>query len=499
MKRVHKDLAPNYKGPAKLFRQNNLIAEVHCNIWLPRHIYERPFLTFESMNEAHEKLPGPLPYDMVYEVNGFDNKRQNIIKATRMFIEKFKVSYSSYGAPPLITFQGQPESVINCFKPDDVDNGSGKRHVVLDLTENFLLTASKIIERKYTGEVKIKNVRTHTASIGPLSEVVFDKHFYNIEMKDGGLASYGKLVATLNVDFSVRNTETFERLIKPAIDDYLLIASFAANQRTNIISWSVSDNKSVVQAWYGNISVDDTHNEKQHSHYDVLIDIRDFEKFMMVAVQTFNRFNDQDKDLVRQAIFKVLPKRSRIVESAILTLFSALESIILKHRKDKNLEYTISNSSKWKKLEKILRATVTDNNGLFPSDEHMRMLLEMLPSLKRVSLKNAFNSYVRDVLDLSDLWPVFGPAEGATLNDVRNKLIHGDTFDEDRFSSLCHAMDNLDCIVKRLILFTLGWDIEKSNVSRKILQKWGWIPNANLRKDMLVLDDRTPRTEGEDM
>lgn len=497
MKRAYKDLDPNYKGAAKLFRQNDLITEIYCEIWLPRHVYERPFLKFESMSKAHEGLPSPLPYDAVLEVNGFDGKRRNTIDVKRMFIEEFKVTYNSDGDTPLKTFQGQPESVIDYFCQDSVDNDSRKHHVVLDLTENFLLQACKGIIGSYTGEVTIENVRTHISSVGRFNKVVFDKHFYGVELKDGGLASYGKQVATFNIDFSVVDVETFERLIRPAIDDYLLLASFAANQKTNIVSWSVSDNKSLVQAWYGNIPVDDTLNEQKHSHHDVLIDIRDFEEFMLIAMKTFNRFNDQDKDLVKQAISKVLPKRSRTVESAILTFFSALESIILKHRRDKNLEYTISSSSNWKKLGKALRTTVAENNSLFPSEAHMKMLLEMLPSLKRVPLKDAFNSYVRDVLDLSDLWPVFGPAEGATLIDVRNKLIHGDLFEDDRFLSLCHAMDNLECIVKRLILFTLGWDIEKSNESKKILQKWGWIPNANLSKDMLALDDRTLKAEGE--
>jgi len=497
MKHVHKDLQPNYKGSAKLFRQNDLIAEVYSEIWLPRHVYERPFLKFESMSKAHDGLPSPIPYDVVFAVNDFDGKRRNTIVAKRMFIEEFTITYNSDGGTPLITFQGQPESIIDCFYIDNVDNDSEKRHVVLDLTENFLLTAFKGIERSYTGEVKIKNVRTHVASIDPFNEVVFDKHFYNVEMKDGGLASYGKLVSVFNIDFNVGDIETFQKLIYPAIADYLLLASFAADQITNIVSWSVSNNQSLVQAWYGNISVADMRNEKQHSHHDVLIDIRDFEEFMILAMKTFNRFNDQDKDFIRQAIFKVLPKRSRTIESAILTLFSALESIILKHRREQNLEYTISSSSNWKKLEKALRTTVTANSSLFPSEAHMGLLVEMLPSLKRVPLKDVFNSYVRDVLDLSDLWPVFGPAEGATLVDVRNKLIHGDSFDDVRFSSLCHAMDNLDCIVKRLILYTLGWDIEKSNVAKEVLQKWGWIPNANLSKDMLALDDKIPTTEPE--
>jgi hypothetical protein len=57
MKGAHKDLDPNYKGLAKLFRQDDLIAEIFCKIWLPRHVYERPFLKFESMSKAHEELP----------------------------------------------------------------------------------------------------------------------------------------------------------------------------------------------------------------------------------------------------------------------------------------------------------------------------------------------------------------------------------------------------------------------------------------------------------
>jgi len=101
-------------------------------------------------------------------------------------------------------------------------------------------------------------------------------------------------------------------------------------------------------------------------------------------------------------------------------------------------------------------------------------------------LQEAFRSFVDESkVDLSDLWPVFGP--GATLSEVRNTLIHGGSFYDERFTSLCHAMDNIECIAKRLILTILGWDVGKSNISKTVLREHGWIPNSNLSGDMHAL------------
>lgn len=228
--------------------------------------------------------------------------------------------------------------------------------------------------------------------------------------------------------------------------------------------------------------------EKRHSHHDVLVDLIDFHEFMKVATSTFSRFNTDEKQLLRQAIYNTLPRSGRTVESNLLSYFSSIESVVLFHRRDKDLELTVSKKKNWEKLEKALRKVVRENESLFPTPEHMEMLIKMLPLLKRVPLQEAFRSFVNESkIDLTDLWPVFGPADGETLSDVRNRLIHGDSFLDERFTSLCHAMDNMECTAKRLILSILGWDVARSNISKRVLSARGWIPNSNLSEDMRVL------------
>jgi len=486
MKRIYRDINPNHKAPAKLYKGGQFIAEVPCQIWFPRHNYERPFLCFESIDKAHQSIGSISPnYNVCIEIVGLGEGKVNVY-ARRMFVENFCMSYRSPEFPPLITFEGEPETVTEVVKMGHRDKSHGKSHVVLHLMDNFLLSPDKIIEKSFTGGVKVKDVRTHKDLIEPLGEVTFDEYFYYIAIGDGEEASYRKLVAVFETDLQIRDLNSFEEIIRPAIDDYLLLASFAANQRTNVVAWTSIGGESLLRGWYGNVTVAAPNREKRHGHDDVLIDLVHFQEFMQTATGSFSRFSIGEKQLVRRAIYNILPRQGRTVESSVLSFFSAIESVVLLHRRAKDLEFTISKKKHWEKLEEVLRKVARENESLFSTPEHMQMLIKMLPSLKRVPLQEAFRSFVDESkVDLSDLWPVFGP--GATLSEVRNTLIHGGSFYDERFTSLCHAMDNIECIAKRLILTILGWDVGKSNISKTVLREHGWIPNSNLSGDMHAL------------
>ncbi len=74
---------------------------------------------------------------------------------------------------------------------------------------------------------------------------------------------------------------------------------------------------------------------------------------------------------------------------------------------------------------------------------------------------------------MRDLWPLLKDAKGgSSLSDLRNAVVHGDTFSEEDYVALSSASQNLSWILERILLLAVGWDMNKSDVSPRALQKF---------------------------
>ena len=245
------------------------------------------------------------------------------------------------------------------------------------------------------------------------------------------------------------------------------------------------DSEGLIDVYYGHLEADDIGQARKHGHHDVLVDLLSFPEFIQSSFVLFSENEINKKELLRQAIYKVLPKKERTIETSILSLFSALETLVLIYRRDNDYEFTVPISNKWKKLEKQLKTIIRDLD-VFPSGEHREMLIRMLPSLRRVPLKDAYNSLIdENLIYVEDLWTAFGPTDGYSLNDIRNHLSHGDSFDNEAMAALWNAMDNLEVLVKRMILSFFSWNISGTNISKENLERYGWVANQSLDKDMI--------------
>jgi hypothetical protein len=491
MKPSHKEVEPDFKASAKFFRNGSLISEMPCSIWLPRHRHERPYLTFESTDQQNEIIGQLSPfYDLTITFDGF-GERSTEIFAERVCIEKFRTTHSSPHLPPIITCEGHPEIFVKKEILTTTELSPGKNKLcTLKLTDNFLLSPTCTTLSSYTGNVEVNPIHSHIASIQNVGKIQFEKHFYQISLNDAGTASYSGLVATIELESEFEPFDDLKQAIYPQVRDYLLLSSFASNQFTKIVSMSAYVDNTLWDIWYSNISVSKPNKERKHSHHDVLIDKSSFDEFMKTISPTFTSFKPDKKELIRQAIYRIIPSEDSVLESKFLNCFSALESVVLIFRKESNLEFTIAENKKWKKLEKSLRSCILENEDLFETTSHRDLLKEMIPSLRRVSLKSAFDSFISTSgLDISDLWPVFGSKHETTLNNVRNRLIHGDPYKSNQHGSLWRALINLEFITTRAILTVLGWDASKSNVSKKHIVSNGWVGNSQLQNDMQVLSE----------
>jgi hypothetical protein len=273
MKRTFHSTEPNYRALAKLYQKQSFVAEVSCRVWLPRHLHERPFLSFESTDLDRQQLELSSPeYDVVISIFDFDGELRTNLHATNMFVTNFVVSTQGAQQPPRITFQGEPARIVKSESLVPQTEGELNTEFVLYITHNSFLSPHTVIERSYTGEVKVKKLRVHKDSIGPFENVIFDRHYYEVKLNDGGVGVYDKLAVILRSKCPADDVALFETEIKPVVDDYLLLSSFAANQWTNIVAWQAYDNKYAVDGWYGNVQVDTNQDTSPHRQESCLIE-----------------------------------------------------------------------------------------------------------------------------------------------------------------------------------------------------------------------------------
>jgi hypothetical protein len=102
-----------------------------------------------------------------------------------------------------------------------------------------------------------------------------------------------------------------------------------------------------------------------------------------------------------------------------------------------------------------------------------------LSSSTKKTVKDLYEEFaVRYPIDISDLWPLIDGLGKPSLNRIRNTLVHGRAFTaRSDFQSLSIAAENLQWLLERVLLATLGWDVDRSDVSPNSLSRYtahGW-------------------------
>jgi hypothetical protein len=455
----------DFEVNCRFHKRDRLVTSVPCKFWLPRMPAERALISFVSKDRGHAALLEG-PYDLEADVLGFDKKIQAIIRAQNFYIEGPSTTYSG-DLEPVISGGGYADRLIVVRILGDVGKKKGRRtHLQFDLTPNQLLRPVQSVERSYTGNRKVKTHRFISVPVPSLGTVRFTNH-YSDDFE-------AKLVAELAVDRTADELLGAPDQVSVSLEGLVLLASFAARQRTVTTSWHAADDAKMVSCYIGNISVPKA--RESGGFYETLIDPRDFLQFLRRTTKVYSKLEAIQKDLLQQALYKVLPD-DRVIESRFLTCFSALESIVLWFRRLNDLEYSVPSSKQWKHLSRSFRAVL--DNDVTLSNSRKMMILDMLGALRRVPLKHAFDAYCQQLkVDTSDLWPVFG-CKGSLI-DVRNRLSHGDTFHPSTHTALMRAGLNLEILVERMILAALRWPSDRSNAGSDFLKRMGWTLNMEV-------------------
>lgn len=339
------------------------------------------------------------------------------------------------------------------------------------LTPSLLLSPDKSIERSSTGEVRVTTIRAFAFTFPSTLSLTFDTEFRHSKSSAEGVVTRSELVAGFETQAELLEDM---KLALSELDDLLALTSFAERRRCVCTGWDVWRPESRTRYFRRDIVIPPA--KPKHTLNDALIDLNEFDSFLAQAYRVLT--NSHHKDLMRQAINRAVPREGRTFESEYLTLYSALETLILLFRREHQLELILP-IDQWTKFRQDLKSWMNRHTLLVDSKEKRRLIYQKANELNRVSFATAFGKFCDFyALNLADLWSITDSVKGISLSGIRNKIIHGETFGRSQHEALSVAKDHLQWTVERSLLAVLGWPFERSKVSQAFLQLFvsykGW-------------------------
>jgi hypothetical protein len=414
---------------------------------------ERPYLTFEPSAEQLGVLAVP-EFSFEGKVESHDQNIQ--VRADTIFTEGWKQHRLSPDVVQNI-LPGEPWDLQIAITQGPKQDDALIRHGVFWLTSNPLLSPALIINRSHTGEVKIEKVRELSFQLA-VTEVRFCRQFRYEQLEDGTLSS-SELVAEFD--------ELEPKLLQSAVeqlDDFLLVTSLATRHPCVCRGWRVQTDNADRRTYRSRVAAP---RPKKIGQQEILIDPSDFKEFISHAYATFRQHPAHDP--MSQAINHLVRADEGILEPRFFSLFSALETLITNHRSSSGLNRILDEPS-WNIFESDLRNFIKTHSLLKHGPDLRKLIYEKVPELNRIAFGTAFRKCVDSLqahgLNLDDLWPVTGSAEGQSLTDVRNKLIHGDVLTPPQEEALIVAKTHLVWCIERMLLALLDWPVERSLVDK---------------------------------
>lgn len=447
------------------------IEDVLCDLYLPKRLTDPIRLYFNLTSEQGTLMPRVFQFSI-------EGTQRNVVSGQPSLtvqadtVHSIQLSTKHWGfdtAETVLIAEPIDLRVTDLF---DQREPSAERSVTGSfwLTPSLLLSPDKSIQLSDTGDVLVRTVRQLQFALPDGLELAFDKEFRYETPARGETLTYTQLVAKFESESgpTQKPSSTLS-----ALDDILMLTSLAESRRCVCLGWDIWGAGSRTRYFRRDITIPKP--SQDHDLNLVLIDLAEFEGFLTQAYATL--VNSSHQDMLRQAIYRAVPREGQTVESQFLTLYSALETMVSIFSKERQSEYVLDDAN-WTRLRSELQGWLKEQPQL-ESKEKRQLIYQKLNELNRISFGTAFSRFCDSYgIDLKDLWPVTAYAEGPSLSAIRNNLIHGEHFKRSQLDALAVARDHLQWVVERSVLAVLGWSCDRSKISPGFLQNFtsykGW-------------------------
>jgi len=425
---------------------------------------KNPHVIFKSSKEDANRIMAFHKGVLHASVYGFNKEKELTIEAPEVYFSGSSTKYWGDGISDS-TIPGDPQD-LHVVRHLRANENAQHTQIVFWISPNRFLTPFMSSTSSYTGDLKYERVRNVEFVMKNEARLVFEKHFRSKTAENGDFVQWSFLVACTKLDVPANDVVTLKENILPDVDDFLLIASFAARQRTACLGWTAADKNSHTTFYRGNYVFPDFVSDNNFDNG--LIDIKDFERFIQTCYPVFLKY--ENKLSVRNALHSIVPSQSRTLETTFLKIFAGLETLVLEFRRRENLEFIVPQNN-WTSLRKYLQKCLKSSTEPKLETTQRASIYRKLNELNRVSLREAFDRFcIKYSVDLTDLWPVFGENDCVGLVDIRNKLIHGDPFPHDMSGSLVVAKEHLRYVLERVLIRILKWNVSETKISPDYLK-----------------------------
>jgi hypothetical protein len=450
-----------YSGPATITVGNTAIPDVPCRVHVPERITDKPRMAFRPTKEQYDQLKYAPTGSVKAELTRPDGTPTLDIRAPVVHFEKMNELYWGQGRSDC-SFEGAPQdlSVTRHFGSTDDRTPTS---LVLWLSPNAMLTPLLGEVTSYDGSITME--RNHcfalTLNSGPL--VTFDRHFGTRRDSTHEMTRWSFLVARADVSLPAHETEAIRAAILQELDDFLLVASLGSRTRTACLGWRAIDGRTDTTYYRGHLVFPTGTNELS---FDVGLVRRDYvEEFLTHCHATFCAHGN--RDVLRQAVWSLVPNHDRLLEDSFLSMFAALEGLLLDYRRRTDLEFVLD-AVTWRAVRSAVHVAI---KGVLPDRDRRRLIYPKVEELNRISLRDTLQHFCHSSsCDLSDLWPIF-PSDGMVgLSDLRNLLVHGDPVAASFPVELLTARESLRWSLERVLTNMLEWPIDRTEVDPQYLR-----------------------------
>lgn len=464
----------NYKRKELIFNatisaRDFTLENVFCRIYLPIKVTDDIELRFYPNKEQSEILSKPDTRLSIFSISGeirnSPDEIQQTISAKKVVSRGLSTDSRGYNVSET-KFRGNALDLrithhVNHLGTAQIFEGN------FWISPNHLLESSFIFNRSRLGEISFESPHNFKFRVDENIELTFEDVYQNTKNEQDDEVHFFETIASFLVEGKKSEEIDFNELLAK-FKDILLLASFAARQSCHCFGWSTYDTKvDITQYLRDKSKPDDLVLKRKFYFRDAIIDIADFEEFLPIAFENFVKFSEID--VLRRIINFTIPNSRKTIEGEFVTLYAALEMLVSHYRKGNDLEFILK-SKYFKKVRSSLKAEI---EKLEIEDGQKKMMQDKLSELNRVPFVTAFDEFCKTYsVDLQDLWSVTDNTNGITLAQVRNRLVHGEHFNNEDNFALTYAKDHLQWTVERMILGVLNFPVTKSQIHSSRLGNW---------------------------
>lgn len=362
-------------------------------------------------------------------------------------------------------------------KPRKLPEASKKALVTFWLTYNKMLTPFHVEEQRFDGQIKVRSQKPIKLPISSALTAEFSKHYtWNNSVEPYELSRRKELVAQIELPPQGKTPVRVSEEIIKHLDDLLLFASVGSRWRTICLGWKIGQFPYSIKRYRHGLTLPkhltDSRRLIEQDYDDALISPQHYHVFLRHCHKLFLAMPKDQQELMRQVMPSTVHAQGLDVQSGFITLYSALEMMVLYFRRKENLELLLP-QNEWSVLESDLKKFLKQHSLLSgDSDERKtrrKRAYEKVAEFNRIAFGTAFQEFCQSAshpVKHDDLWPVSGEK---SLSNLRNNLVHGVVEGRELTNPLADAKIHMQWLVERCITAVFNWPLDKSQLCPSML------------------------------